>query len=324
MNLLPERQTRQLTAAGVNLPALIERAGERASRRFFEFFTAHIRNPNTRRAYGRAVGQFLKWCSEHELELERLEPIVVAAYVEQLTRTHSPATVKQHLAAIRMLMDYLVVGQVLPFNPAAAVRGPKHVVKEGKTPVLFEDDARRLFESIDVTHVVGLRDRALISVMIYSFARVGAVVGMRVKDYYTQGRRAWFVLHEKGGRFHRVPAHHKAIEYVDTYLEVAGIIEKKSSPLFRTAVGKTRVLTDRAMTANDALRVMKRRARDAGLPKEISNHTCRATGITNFLANGGTIEDAAEIAGHASTRTTQLYNRNRQRISLDEIERIQI
>ncbi len=208
-----------------------------------------------------AISQFLEWCESRKLELHTLEPIIIAAYIEELGQRRSPTTVKQNLAAIRMLMDYLVVGQVLPFNPAAAVRGPKHVVKVGKTPVLFEDDARKLFEAIDASHVVGLRDRAMIGVMIYSFARVGAVVAMRVKDYYTQGHRAWFVLHEKGGRHHRVPAHHKAVEYLDAYVEAAGIAKEGSSKLFRTARGKTRELTDRGMTQSDALRMTKRRAK---------------------------------------------------------------
>ena len=324
MNLVPSNKTNALSRGEVVLPALIERAGKRASRRFLEFFTANIRNPNTRRAYARAISQFLEWCESRKLELHTLEPIIIAAYIEELGQRRSPTTVKQNLAAIRMLMDYLVVGQVLPFNPAAAVRGPKHVVKVGKTPVLFEDDARKLFEAIDTSHVVGLRDRAMIGVMIYSFARVGAVVAMRVKDYYTQGHRAWFVLHEKGGRYHRVPAHHKAVEFADAYVEAAGIAKESSAPLFRTTRGKTRELTDRGMTQGDALRMTKRRAKNAGLPTSIGNHTFRATGITDYLANGGTLETAAQIAGHASTRTTQLYNRNPERISLAEIERIRI
>jgi len=103
------------------------------------------------------------------------------AYIETLQATAAKPPVKQHLAAIRMLFDWLIIGQVLAVNPAHAVRGPKHVIKRGKTPVLTEDQARRLLESIDTSNVVGLRDRALIGVMIYSFARIGAVVAMRVR-----------------------------------------------------------------------------------------------------------------------------------------------
>jgi site-specific recombinase XerC len=155
-------------------PAAIAKAGKHASRRFFEFFTANIRNLNTRAAYYRAATSFFDWCEERGLrDLRQIEPMVIAAYVEQLGQTHKAPTVKQHLAAVRMLFDWLVVGQVLPFNPASSVRGPKHVVKKGKTPVLDAEQARQLLDTIDTSHVVGLRDRALIAVMVYSFARVG-------------------------------------------------------------------------------------------------------------------------------------------------------
>ena len=107
------------------------------------------------------------------------------------------------------------------------MRGPKHVVKKGKTPVLDTEQARALLDAIDVSTVVGLRDRALIGVMVYSFARVSAVIGMRVEDYYPNGKRWWFRLHEKGGKFHEVPAHHTAEEYMDAYLEAAGIAADK-------------------------------------------------------------------------------------------------
>ena len=195
---------RRLAQAGFAvLPAIIIDAGSDASRRFIEFFTAEIRNPNTREAYARAVGRFLGWAEDAGFSLLDLEPVVVATYVELLQRTYSAPTVKQHLAAIRMMFDYLVTGGVMRMNPAAAVRGPKHVVKVGKTPVLDADQARLLLDSIDTRSVLGLRDRALIGVMVYSFARVGAVVAMAVEDYFQSGKRWSFRLHEKGGKLHQ-------------------------------------------------------------------------------------------------------------------------
>ena len=197
------------------LPLVITNAGERACRRFVEFFTANIRNKNTRVAYAQAVGRFLSWCERRKFELELIEPVVVAAYIEELTLGYEPPTVKQHLAAIRMLFDWLVVGQVIPMNPASSVRGPKHVVKKGKTPVLTAKEARELLDSIDTTELAGLRDRALIGLMVYSFARVSAAVGMDAEDYLQRGKRTWFRLREKGGKHHEVPGHHNAVEYVD-------------------------------------------------------------------------------------------------------------
>jgi len=306
------------------MPAVVYASGKRASKRFIEFFTANIRNRNTREAYYRAVCDFFRWCDDRDIELHQIEPIVVAAYVEYLGSIYSKPTVKQHLAAIRMCFDWLVTGQVIAMNPAASVRGPKYVVKRGKTPVLSAEDARRLIESIDTGKIVGLRDRALIGVMIYTFARVGAVVAMQVEDYYQNGKRWWIRLHEKGGKFHEVPAHHKVKDYLDEYIEAAGIADQKRSPLFRTAAGRNGRLTTRAMTRHDVLRMLKRRARRVGLSDKICCHTFRATGITAYLENGGTIENAQAIAAHESPRTTKLYDRTSDELTLDEIERILI
>jgi site-specific recombinase XerD len=270
----------------------------------------------------RAISPFLVWCEERGLELLQVEPMMVAAYIERLTQERAPQTVKQHLAAIRMLFDWLVTGQIVPFNPAASVRGPRYSIKKGKTPVLSAQETRKLLDSIDTSHIVGLRDRALIGIMVYSFARVSAIVHMRVRDYYPQGKRYWIRLHEKGGKFHEVPVHHTAEQYLDEYIEAAGIFDEKSKPLFRSTRGRNRELTARAMSRFDAYKMIKRRAEDARISAEIACHTFRATGITEYLRNGGTIEKAAQIAAHESTRTTQLYNRTADDLTLDEIERI--
>jgi site-specific recombinase XerD len=306
------------------LPAIIAEAGENASRRFLEFFTANIRNSNTRAAYAHAVFAFCAWCERRHLPLPHLQPIVVAAYIEQLGKSHSRPTVKQHLAAIRMLFDWLVVGHVLPVNPASAVRGPMHVVKKGKTPVLTGTEARLLLDAIDTATIIGLRDRALIGVMVYSFARVGAVTAMNVEDYYQQGKRWWFRLHEKGGKQHQVPVHHAAEEMLDAYLRAAqidGDATQRKLPLFRT-IARTKRLSERRLSRREVLAMVKRRAPRAGLPYSVCCHTFRATGITAYLENGGTIEKAQQIAAHESPRTTKLYDRTADQLSLDEIERI--
>jgi site-specific recombinase XerD len=250
--------------------------------------------------------------------------MLVAAYVEELSTLAAPPTVQQNLAAIRTLFDFLVIGQVVPFNPAASVRGPRHVVKKGKTPVLSAQDARILLDSINKSHVVGLRDRALIGVMVFSFARVSAVANMRVEDYYRNGKRWWFRLHEKGGKFHEVPAHHSAEAFLDSYLEAAGIADEAKSPLFRSTRGQSRRLTDRAMARRDVLRMIKRRTNAVGMTSRLCCHTFRATGITAYLENNGSLEIAQAIAAHESPRTTKLYDRRQDRLTLDEIERIVI
>jgi integrase/recombinase XerD len=314
----------QLPAFGSRmLPKLFLDAGEQACRRYIEFFTATIRNRNTREAYHRAVRQFAVWCELRKIGLAQLSPVVTAVYIEEISRRLDRPSVKQHLAAIRMLCDWLVTGHVLPINPAASVRGPKHVVKRGKTPVLTAEQARQLLDSIDVSTLIGLRDRAIIGSMVYSFARVSALLSMNVEDYYADGKRWWFRLHEKGGKFHEVPTHHNAEKYLDAYLSAVGIARDPRSPLFRT-FDRKRMLSDRRLSRREALAMIKRRARAAGIPDRIGCHTFRATGITAYLLNGGTLEHAQRIAAHESPRTTKLYDRTSDEITLDEIERIVI
>lgn len=305
-------------------PATIARAGGKAVKRYWEFFAANIRNKNTRMAYARALSDFFGWCDDRGVALIDIEPITVAAYIEYLGTIYAKPTVKQHLAAIRMCMDWLVVGQIIPMNPASSVRGPKYTVKRGKTPVLAAAEARQLLDSIDCSTAIGLRDRALVATMLFTFARISAVVGMNVDDYYQVGKRSWIRLMEKGGKHHEVPAHHTAEEYLDTYLKSSGHGDIQGTPLFLSAAGKTGKLTLNRLSRHDALRMVKRRALGAGLSRKICCHTFRATGITAYLENGGTVENAQAIAAHESPRTTKLYDRTSDAITLDEVERILI
>ncbi len=319
-------------ASSLTLPRIVTEAGPQATKRFLEFFTVTIRNKNTRRAYARAALQFLSWCEERGIHaLDRIELMTVAAYIE--TRAGEAQSVKQQLAALRMLFDWLVIGQVIPTNPAHSVRGPKYSISKGKTPVLSREDTRRLLDSIPLVRkmkdqeepqpcLIGLRDRALIGLMVYSFARVGAVVGVQVSDYYANGKRWWIRLHEKGGKFHELPVHHAAEEYLDSYLDAAGIQGEKKTPLFRASIAATDTLNGNGLSTTDVLRMIKRRATAAGLSPDVCCHTFRATGITAYLESGGTVENAQKIAAHESPRTTKLYDRRSDQVSLDEIERI--
>jgi site-specific recombinase XerD len=319
-------------------PAQLFAPTPKAAKRVFEFFTTQLNNDHTRKAYMNATRRFANWCEARGVsELAAVEPSHLAAFIKQLERQFTPPTVKQHLAALRMLFDWLVIGHVIEVNPAHAVRGPKYVVKKGKTPVLAADEARELLDSIPIVRntgrgkaasqepsLVGLRDRALLAVMVYSFARINAVLEMKVRDYFVQGRRGWVRLHEKGGKEHEVPCHHNLEKYLDEYIDAAGIAADKDGPLFRTAAGKTGELTNNAMWQQDTYRMIQRRAADAGLKTRIGNHTFRATGITAYLKNNGTLEAAQQIANHESPRTTKLYDRRDGEISLDEVEKISI
>jgi site-specific recombinase XerC len=248
MQLVPFSQSAPM------LSALVAAAGDRAGMRFLEFFAAQIRNPHTRRAYARAVGEFLAWSESVGVRsLAQVQPLHVAAWIEGLTHQVSAPTVKQQLAAIRHLFDWLVTGQVVPVNPAASVRGPRHVVRSGKTKVLEPAEARHLLKSISVSTPAGLRDWALISVMVYTLAHIGAALAMKVEDIYTQNRRLWVRLHEKGGKDHAMPCHHHLDEALAAYLENAGLADDPKGPLFRTIGRGTRRLTRTALPQGECL-----------------------------------------------------------------------
>src|SRR5689334_13695079 len=220
-----------------------------------------------------------------------------------------------------MLFDWLVIGQVVPLNPAHSVRGPRHSVKKGKTSVLSAEEMRTLLDSIDTSTLIGLRDRAMIALMGYTFARVGAVIQMKVEDYYIQKRRGWVRLHEKGGKVNELPCHHNLEKFLDEWQAASGVAGEPAAPLFPALRhGK---LTDRTPLPQANVHMMiQRRATAAGIRTKISAHSFRATGITTYLQNGGKLEVAQQMAGHESARTTGLYDRRNDTVALDEVERV--
>jgi integrase len=275
------------------------------------------------------VNRFLAWCEDQELELGRVPPGAVAGYLRSLTtRTDTPAskpTQKLHLAAIRQFFDRLVIRHAVILNPAASVKGPKHQVSEGKTPAITPEQARHVLHSGDTSHVVGLRDRAIIGVLIYTAARGGAVAKLRLRDFYTDGRQYLFRFDEKGGKVRDIPARHDLEGYVLEYIRGAGLAgEPAHAPLFRTVKGKTKTLTANGMKGKDVLRMVKRRFRAAGLPESLTCHTFRATTITDLLDSGVNPGDVQDLAGHADPRTTRLYDRRTREVTRNIVEKISI
>lgn len=323
----------ELTHGGKRLPPAFQ---EIAAARIFraasgqtqyllaEYLTAHIRNKNTRAAYARRIADFLQWCDGQGIEdIERIRSVQVSGYIEALSEEYAASTVKQALAAIRGMFDHLLrSSSLLDRNPAQAVRGPKLVIRGGKTPALTGEQVCDLFDAIDAGEIIGLRDRALIGTMLYTFARASAALDMNVEDYFQSGKRSMALrLRDKGGKPHDVPVHAKLQQYLDDYLEAADLWEKRSDPLFQT-VGRSGTLTGRRLQRQESLAMLKRRADQAGLPSGFSHHWLRATGITKFLERGGALETAQRIAGHADSRTTKLYDRRGQNVTQDDIHRL--
>ena len=267
--------------------------------------------------------RFFAWCSERGFDVMTVNAIHLAGYRESLkSEGLEPASVKRHFSALRMLYAWWVEKGVLVTNPVREVKTEKVSRQEGKTPAFELEDMQKLFASFDTQSVVGLRDRALIAVMAYTFARVGAAVALDAQDYYAQGRHTYLRLEEKGGKQRVIPCPHKLEEYLDAYSEVAGITNQKGTPLFRSTRARTRQLTSSRMSRTDAYAMIRRRTEDAGIPGVFGCHSFRATGITTYLSNGGTIERAQFIAGHANVGTTQLYDKRNQRATLEDLERV--
>jgi site-specific recombinase XerD len=306
----------------LRLPAAAN-AGEETMQRYTEFFTANIHNPHTRRAYARACNRFFAWCDGRALTLADIQSPDVTAWMKQLQLEHSPASVKQQLAAVRMLFDWLVARQVMSANPASAVRGPRDVVRTGRTAVLNATQWRRLIDTIPTDTVRALRDRALIATLTYSFARVTAVLQLRVDDFRPL-EVGWVLrLHERGGKHHTVPCHHEMAAALRSYIDAAGIADDPKGCLFRTSRGHAgTMLSARPMTQSDTWRMIRRRAAMAGIHAPIGNHTFRATGITAYLGSGGALGHAQSMAAHESPRTTRRYDPLNQRATRDEVDRI--
>jgi integrase/recombinase XerD len=306
------------------MPAILAAGGGAAAQfAWDEFFAGVIRNEHTRTAYMRAVKQFLAWCEAQGLELKQITPGAVGSYFN--AHPGAAPTKKQHLAAIRQLFDRLVTRHVIVLNPAASVRTERYAVIEGKTPEITIDQARALLASLDTTSVVGLRDRAVISLLIYTAARVGAVAKLRLGDFQNDGSQYVLRFSEKGGKSREIPVRHDLERFLIDYRTTASLDgEPKEAAFFRSAVRKTKTLSPRPMTAIDMCRMLKRRLNDAGLPLRLSPHSFRVTTITDLLTQGVPLEDVQYLAGHADSRTTSLYDRRQKKVTRNIVERISV
>jgi len=307
------------------LPEILTRAGQAAVFAAEEFFFGRLRNEHTRAAYLVAVKRFLAWAEARGLELVRIAPKDVGQYLDELRKETTVSTRKQHLAALRHFFDGLVMRHAILLNPALSVRGERYEVIEGKTPEITVDGARKLLASLDAGSVVGLRDRTIIAILVYTASRAGAVAKLQRGSFYHAGDQWMLHFEEKGGKSREIPVRHDLEQMIFEYLDAAGLRNaRKDTPLFRTAYKKTGRLTNNAMYVVDVCRMVKRRLKDAGLPVRLSPHSFRVTTITDLLEQGVPLEDVQRLAGHADPRTTRLYDRRDKKITRNIVERISI
>ena len=308
---------------GPAMPAILVRAGANAVFAAEEFFKASLNNPHTRRAYARAVTRFLAWCGRHGAELRQITPGLAGEYLSGIEA--SAPTKNQMLAALRHFFDTLVTRHAVALNPFASVRGTKHSALEGTTPEISVEQARKLLRSIDTSQVIGLRDRAVLGVLAYTGARVGALARLRLGDLKDLGEHRVLRFREKGGKLREIPVRHDLDTWLQEYLDAAGIIgQDGKTSLFRAAAGKRRQLTNDAYAAHSMRQMLKRRLQDAGLPELFSPHSFRVAVVTDLLKQDVPLEDVQYLAGHSNPRTTQIYDRRRRRVSPNIVERISI
>lgn len=271
-------------------PDLILQAGPAARFAWEEFVYAAVRNPHTRRSYTRATRRFADWCTARGLALERVAPFDVGRYLDSLP--DSIASKKVYLAAIRHLFDLMAQRHAVVLNPAASVRGERLVVLEGRTPEITADQARRLLANINTSNVVGLRDKAIVAILIYTAARVGAVAGLRIRDYYDMGDQYCLRFLEKGGKSREIPVRHDLQSLLASYREFLCSDDNgmpnlsPDAPPFRTTVRRTRVLTRNPMSSDDIGRMVRRRMHDASMPRRLTAHSLRVATITDLLTQG--------------------------------------
>jgi integrase/recombinase XerD len=332
--LVPHSSNRSLTlVSGEPLPDIITSTGQAATTAWHDFFQGRIANDHTRAAYERAVRCFLAWCRNDGHELHTITAADVGQYLRQLPGGLSKK--KQHLSGLRRFFNLLVERHLVVVNPAAVAETERCTVLEGKTPEITREQCRKLLESIDTRHVVGLRDRAVIATMMYTAARAGAVAKLQLEHYYDAGDQWMLHFDDKGNKSREIPVSHDLKVYLDEYLDATGIRyqPRHRDPLsndwllrfiFRTAVGNEKRLTRTGMNSKDVCRMVKRRLRTAGLPTNLSPHFFRVAVATDLLDQKVSLDDVQRLLGHADPRTTKLYDRREKKITRNIVERIRL
>ena len=327
---MPDTTTDQVVnvvLTGADLVRGAEAKHERVKETLLNTIEGRIQNPNTRSAYRTAWRGFFKFCSEYRLELDKVKPFHMGMYLKR--HLGSIATQRQHLSAIRLLFNELLEQGVVELNPAARAKPPRLQRESSHTTVFEEDEIKAFLGVIKLECLRDVRDKAVFSVLAYSWARVSAVAALNIEDYFERKGTRWFRFQEKRGKIHEVPVHSKAREAVDQWIAASGLGSNPSAPLFPAFAQdkKSFAIAEktgglRHLDRTGIWKLVQARAKASGLEKKVCCHSFRATGITEYLNNGGTIDIARRIAGHSQLSTTQIYDHSKDRVTIAEIERI--
>jgi site-specific recombinase XerD len=314
------------TATEIQVPDIVNRAGDRERFLYTQFLSRHG-NKNTQATYELALKRFYRYRNRTEVlginsvDTEFMKSYFASDHEASITNL-SLNTIKQHFIILRLYFDFLHSNQLMDFNPLGNIRLPSLKRSRGTTPVMSPDDVQKLILSIPLSSHRDYRDRALIGLMLYGLYRVSAALSIRACDYRCEDGAAWIVALEKGARLHEMPVHPVLKTYLDDYIIVCKIPPFSEQPLFQSTNPRSGRLLGRPIRRNSAWEMVKRRAAAARLSSDICNHSFRATGITTYLSNHGDLENARILAGHARLDTTRLYDRNEERRKRSEVLKI--
>ncbi len=316
-------QTNTPTRVDGELPAIVQRGGHAAERAWDDFFSGVIANDLTRIAYTRAVRWFLEWSQVCGKELHEITAADVGQYLRGLEGSLSKK--KQHHSALRRFFNLLVERHLCIINPALVARTERLEVSEGKTPQITAAQSRRLLAAIDPTTKLGRRDRAIVGILMWTGVRAGSIARLRCGDYYETGEQWMLRFDEKRRRTREIPVRHDLHNYLRDYVEAAGLTDvPKNVPLFLTSSGKTDRFTANGVNGHDICRMVKRYAKKAGLPNNLSPHSLRVAVATDLLDQGVALADVQYLLGHADPRTTRLYDRRHKQVTRNIVERIRL
>lgn len=277
-----------------------------------DIWLAGLRSLATRRAYRDDVAEFLAFYAIKSMaELPTVTPMAVIAWRLHLEeRKHKAATIRRKLAALSSLFAHLVERHIVGVNPVRDIARPRLNRTTGTTPAFSKAHARKLLAAPPRDTLLGLRDRAILAVGLQVGARRSEIVHLRVRDLHQSDGYDCLRLLMKGGTDNVVPIHKAAAQRLHEYLAAAGHAEDLDGPLFRPVRSGPQAHDPRRHLEPQMVDIIvKKYARQLGLPRGYSAHSMRATFITTTLANGASLEEVQRHVGHAQPSTTKLYDR---------------
>ena len=271
---------------------------------------ANIQNKNTRRAYLKDIQQFQQFSGITELEAFRdVTRAHVIAFRDYLKRQDLAAsTIRRKIAAISALFDHLCNTNSVRYNPCSGVKRPSEGANEGKTPALSSAQAKKLLNTPPENTLKGIRDRALLAILLYHGLRREELCRLKVKDIENRQGVPHLRVHGKRDRIRYVPIHPAALRLVDAYRAFDCLVEEPETPLFRPVKNNTSKILVKALSPDAIYKLVRSYALKADILLDILNigaHAMRATAATNALEHAADITKVQELLGHSNISTTK-------------------